>query len=53
MEEKLLFSTFLNQIKEQEHFSNATLAKYLQCSEGAVSLYLSNKSLVGYVRYYR
>ncbi|MBR0295693.1 MAG: DUF3990 domain-containing protein [Bacilli bacterium] len=48
MEEKLLFSTFLQDIKEKENFSNATLARYMNCSEGAVSLYLSKKSLVGY-----
>lgn len=48
MEKKLLFSTFLKDIKEKENFSNATLARYMNCSEGSVSLYLSQKSLVGY-----
>ena len=48
MEEKLLFSLFLQEIKDKEHLSNATLANYMNCSEGSVSLYLSKKSLVGY-----
>ena len=48
MEEKLLFSTFLQDIKDKEKLSNSTLAGYMNCSEGSVSLYLSKKSLVGY-----
>lgn len=48
MEERLLFATFLQDIKDQEQLSNATLANYMNCSESAVSLYLSKKSLVGY-----
>ena len=48
MEERLLFATFLQDIKEQEQFSNADLANYMNCSESSVSLYLSKKSLVGY-----
>lgn len=47
MEEKLLFSLFLQEIKDKEHLSNSTLANYMKCSEGSVSLYLSKKSLVG------
>ncbi len=48
MEIDLKFSTFLKTIKDKEHFNNATLANYLGCSEAAVSLYLTNRSLVGY-----
>ena len=48
MEEKLLFSTFLKDIKDKEHFSNSTLASYMNCTESAVSLYLNKKSLVGF-----
>ena len=48
MEEKLLFSIFLQELKEKEHYSNALLSKYMSCSEGAVSLYLNKKSMVGY-----
>ena len=48
MEEKLLFSIFLQDIKDKEKFSNAKLAGYMKCSEPSVSLYLSKKSLVGY-----
>ena len=48
MEEKLLFSMFLNEIKNKEQLTNSTIAEYMNCSEGSVSLYLSKKSLVGY-----
>ena len=48
MEERLLFATFLHDIKEQEQLSNVDLANYMNCSESSVSLYLSKKSLVGY-----
>lgn len=48
MEERLLFATFLQDIKEQEQLSNAILANYMNCSESSISLYLSKKSLVGY-----
>ena len=48
MEQKLLFSIFLQDIKEKEQLSNATLASYMNCSESSVSLYLNKKSLVGY-----
>ena len=47
MEEKLIFSTFLQVIKDQENLSNMTLARYMNCSEGSVSLYLAKKSMVG------
>ena len=48
MEEKLTFSTFLQNIKDKEHLSNATLADYMSCSESSVSLYLSSKASTGY-----
>jgi hypothetical protein len=48
MEEKLLFSTFLADIKDKLCLSNSELAALLNCSESAVSLYLNKKSLVGY-----
>ena len=48
MEEKLLFSTFLNDIKDKMRFSNSTLASYMNCSESAISLCLNKKSLLGF-----
>lgn len=48
MEKELSFSMFLQDIKEQCGLSNETLAEYLSCSKGALSLYLSTDSLVGY-----
>ena len=48
MEEKLLFNTFLQDIKDKENLSNSTLARYMSCSEGSISLYLNKKSLIGY-----
>ena len=48
MEKELSFSIFLQDIKEQCGLSNETLAEYLSCSKGALSLYLSADSLVGY-----
>ena len=48
METKLLFATFLEEIKAKCGLSNATLAKYLDCSESAVSLYINKKSMVSY-----
>ncbi len=48
MEQKLLFPIFLQHIKDTEQLSNATLANYMNCSEGSISLYLSKKSLPSY-----
>ena len=48
MEKKLTFSTFLRDIKTRENYTNAKLAKYMDCSEATVSLCLANKSFVSY-----
>ncbi len=48
MEKELNFSIFLKEIKEKEHLLNSELAGYLNCTESSVSMYLANKSQVGY-----
>ena len=47
METKLSFSIFLKSIKDKENFSFDTLASYMNCSKGSLSLYLSNKANIG------